>query len=525
MKKSMSILVSMIFMVILFNVIPSSAFDSGNDLVSLIESGDEGTEITVLEFEDFESGISGWGPYVDAKVNFNISQGQAESKALAVQLDYDPSLAYNWNEFPMVTSPAKSGTVGDATNITFDIYLDSVSDYSGSMQITPIIHSPEHSYWFPLSGVDLRFSAGTAIEGTSLTKYTITQTLVNQPELGAITIEPTDRINQVTFVLGGVNTNYDGDIYIDNIKFVKYESPDAPLSINKISIKNEYSLMAGDDIKVTCTSAGGTSDYQYTFYAVNDGVVYYNTAFIDENTVTFPLNDAGEYKIIVYCKDALGTKVKNIKTITVYDPKDIPVPDKMIALTFDDGTFATTPLLLDILEEKDVKATFFMLGSNAQNSKDSILAVYQAGHQIGNHTYTHDYLTNMTQEEAVADMNKNADLIESVTGIRPTVYRPPYLAYNSTVLSWFSDMKAIGCSVDSRDWSGVTKEEIVSIVVNYANDGAIVLLHEPLQTTRDAVPEIIDQLRAKGYEFVTVDEIFQLRGKTYENGCYYSNAY
>ena len=103
------------------------------------------------------------------------------------------------------------------------------------------------------------------------------------------------------------------------------------------------------------------------------------------------------------------------------------------------------------------------------------------------------------------------DFLQSITGERPHVYRPPYLVYNQEVLSYFPDMTSITCSVDSRDWAGLTKEQLVNKVINSTANGDIILMHEPQPNTRAAIGEIIDYFQSIGYECVTVDELFERR--------------
>ena len=181
-------------------------------------------------------------------------------------------------------------------------------------------------------------------------------------------------------------------------------------------------------------------------------------------------------------------------------------------------------VIITKLEEKNAKATFFILHSYAQNNTQALQHIVQAGHQLGNHTYDHLDLTQLSEAEVHSQIDKNSDFIYSVTGVRTVLYRPPYLAYNANVLNILNDQSAIGVSLDSMDWTGITTEEIVNNVINQAKDGDIVLMHDPLATTLKAVPDIIDGLRARGFEMVTVEELFARKGKTLEGGKFYSSA-
>lgn len=470
--------------------------------------------------EDFENGISGWTPYVDNKVPFTPEAGKAESNALAFQYAYDASVSYDWNSCPIITSPQYNTAVGDATHLAFDFYLDAdaAGAASGSMQITPVIQSPEHSYWFMLSPKNIVFSSGE-IAG-SLRKYSVSIELTDSTGAG---LEASDTLQNFVFVTAGVATNYTGKIYYDNIRLISYAG--AGLQIAKVSVTNSYFLKPGIATEFTCFAKGGTAPYHYAFYLLKDGKVYWkSSSWSTESTISYTPATAGDYTLIAYCQDASQKQARYEMPLKVYREDEVVVPDKLIALTFDDGPDVNAGELLDVLKEKDVKATFYVLHSYAQYSTDLLKRTAQEGHQIGNHTYTHQYLTQLTESGAKEEIEKNAEFIQSVTGIYPKTYRPPYLSYNTTVLNYFPDQTAIGCSIDSRDWTGISSDEIIKNVVTNAKDGDIVLMHEPQANTRAAIGEIIDQLRAKGFEFVTVDELFRRQNTPMQGATYYSRV-
>lgn len=470
--------------------------------------------------ETFENGISGWAPNNADKVSFTLEAGKAETNALKFNFSYDASVSYNWDKFPMITSAQYGVSVGEATHLAFDFYLDkdAASAASGSMQLSAIAQSPQHGYWFSLGSTDIVYAAGK--NAGSLKKFSVVFPL---KDADGNSMDPTDTIQNFVFVNGGVATNYSGNVYYDNVRLISYA--DAPVSISKVSMTNQYSLMPGVKTEFTCTARGGTAPYQYAFYVLRNGRIFWKSEIWTENaTVSYTPAEAGDYTLYVYCRDAEKTRATYSMPLNVYKEGEVVAPDKVIALTFDDGPDGNADELLDVLKAKDVKATFFVLNSYAQYAQPQLQRIAEEGHQIGNHTYTHQDLTQLSEAAAREEITKNAEFIESVTGTYPKTYRPPFLSYNNTVLNYFPDQTAIGSSIDSRDWTGISKDEIIQNVVSNAKDGDIVLMHEPQANTRAAIGEIIDQLRAKGFEFVTVDELFRHQNVPMQGAAYYANV-
>ncbi len=468
---------------------------------------------------DFENGVNGWTNSQDTKVPVTIEAGEAETKALRFQHQWSAENGYDWDYAPIVVSPITSEKMNGADYLSFDFYLEAGKATKGGFQIFPIIQSPQHSYWFMMNAFTFNYSNGEAI-GNGLLKYSFSAPIVSN---AGDYMEPTDVINAVTFVTVGGNTDYSGYVYYDNIKMMKKVTTGGPVVINNLKVNQEASLVKDNKVQFSCNASGGTGEYRYAFYVLKDGKVYYkNETAVAEKSGSFVPYESGIYTILAYCFDSNGQQGMIKQQIRVMD--EMPAADKLIALTFDDGSSTNTEQLLDILEEKNAKATFFILHSYAQNNTQALQHIVQAGHQLGNHTYDHLDLTQLSEAEVHSQIDKNSDFIYSVTGVRTVLYRPPYLAYNANVLNILNDQSAIGVSLDSMDWTGITTEEIVNNVINQAKDGDIVLMHDPLATTLKAVPDIIDGLRARGFEMVTVEELFARKGKTLEGGKFYSSA-
>ena len=180
--------------------------------------------------------------------------------------------------------------------------------------------------------------------------------------------------------------------------------------------------------------------------------------------------------------------------------------EKLVALTFDDGPKeGKTDALLDMLKEKGVYATFFMIGAQVEENQALVRRVYEEGHQIGIHTYSHVDLGCLSEEQK-EEIEKSEAAIEAVTGQGELMLRPPFGRINETLEEWL-DCPMILWSVDTEDWTGKSAAEIIRETAETVKDGDIILMHDEFKTSVEAALRIIDNLTAKGYTFVTVDEL------------------
>lgn len=205
-------------------------------------------------------------------------------------------------------------------------------------------------------------------------------------------------------------------------------------------------------------------------------------------------------------------------------------PEKpMIAFTFDDGPVGTSETassirIQDALAASGQHATFFYWGNNiTNNNSDEIKRAYDMGFEIGNHTNSHPYLTKLTADEMLADINKCAEKLSEITGLKHFLIRPPYLATNTLVQMTVTE-PMINCSIDSKDWAGATTEQIINTINTQKKDGAIVLMHETYSTTAEAMEILIPQLVAEGWQIVSVSELFKAKGLDLDDGFVYSSA-
>jgi len=192
---------------------------------------------------------------------------------------------------------------------------------------------------------------------------------------------------------------------------------------------------------------------------------------------------------------------------------------KVVAFTFDDGDDGgNIQEILQILARNNIKATFFFTGTAAENHPALVKAVSEAGHEMGNHSYSHPDFTTLTYGQMLDELNKADSIMKNATGksTKP-LFRPPYGAYSSSVLQAVGDdgySKTIYWTIDTLDWKGITAAEIYSKVLNNITPGAIVLMHagSGAPNTKNALQNLIDSLKAGGYTFTTVSGLL---GTTY----------
>ncbi len=205
-------------------------------------------------------------------------------------------------------------------------------------------------------------------------------------------------------------------------------------------------------------------------------------------------------------------------------PRPLSSKDKLVAITFDDGPGPYTGQLLDELAARDIKATFFVFGSKIDEKTVPLLRrIAEEGHSIGSHTYNHARLTALSNAQILAEMSKNDECIAGVTGQIPELMRPPFGAYDRRVIN-SCGKPVILWSLDTRDWELQDAKTVCKNIVNNVQDGDIILLHELDLSSKEGVVAAIDILAGQGYNFVTIPELFRLRGITLEAGKHYHDA-
>lgn len=187
--------------------------------------------------------------------------------------------------------------------------------------------------------------------------------------------------------------------------------------------------------------------------------------------------------------------------------EEIQREPRVVALTFDDGPSAKyTEILLDGLKERGVKVSFFLIGECIEGNEEIVKRMDEEGHLVGVHCLHHTDLTREKPEEANNQLEQTKSMIEAVTGKTPEYVRPPFGNWNETLGDKVS-MVPVFWNVDSVDWKLKNTSRIVNKVIKDTKNGDIILMHDEFQTSVEAAFQIIDNLLANGYTFVTVDEL------------------
>ena len=215
--------------------------------------------------------------------------------------------------------------------------------------------------------------------------------------------------------------------------------------------------------------------------------------------------------IILFARggSALPAQAKSDR-IPIYSVEPADSQAKPIALTFncawDNGDVQT---ILDILKQNEITATFFLVGQWAEKYPDSVKAISQAGHEIGNHSYSHADFATLGEKQLVEEISKCSSAIEQITGRVPEFMRPPSGSYSDASIAVIERMGMIPIQwdADSLDWKSVSSRQIVKNVMKKAQPGSIVLLHCGAKNTAAALPNLIAKLQKDGYTFTTVGKL------------------
>ena len=188
----------------------------------------------------------------------------------------------------------------------------------------------------------------------------------------------------------------------------------------------------------------------------------------------------------------------------------VDTEEKKVALTIN-CAWENTDIdkILNSLKEYNVKVTFFVVGDFAKKYPESVKAIYDAGHEIGNHSFTHPHVNNLSLEDNVKQINDCNNLVKEITGVSPILYRAPYGEYNDTVIkaSKQANMYAIQWNVDSLDYTDLSKEDMWKRIEKGVNPGSIILMHSGTKNTADALGYIIENLQNMKYDIVKVSDL------------------
>ncbi len=228
---------------------------------------------------------------------------------------------------------------------------------------------------------------------------------------------------------------------------------------------------------------------------------------------------------------AAGTSTPPVKpSVDGVDISWIDPTKPMVAISFDDGASpATGNRIVNALDKSGFHATFFYVGDwiKGTDGENEVKNAYAKGMEIANHTTSHPYLTQKSASEIRSEVDTTFNKLKSITGAEPSkLLRLPYLASNATVQSTLNDYGLITCSIDTQDWNGASKDQIVNTIKSAMNDGSlngsIVLCHETYDSTASAIEELCPYLKSQGWQIVTVSELAAVKGKTLGGGQIYT---
>ena len=206
---------------------------------------------------------------------------------------------------------------------------------------------------------------------------------------------------------------------------------------------------------------------------------------------------------------------KTVRRLPIYC---VGTEEKSVAISFDAAWGADkTEKILSTLETFDVKANFFVVGFWAEKYPEMLKKLADSGRiEIGTHSNTHPHMPKLTRSQMQLELTNSCNIIESVTGKRPELFRPPFGDYNDSLIDVCDEMKLypIQWDVDSLDWKGLKAEEMATRVLSQVKSGSIVLMHNDGEHTVEALPLIIEGLKANGYTIKTIGELIYREGYT-----------
>ena len=206
-------------------------------------------------------------------------------------------------------------------------------------------------------------------------------------------------------------------------------------------------------------------------------------------------------------KESIATASENERLLPIYK---VDTEEKKVALTMNCAWNADDiDKILEILEENNVKITFFMVGDWIEKYPEAVKKVYDAGHEIGTHSDTHPHVNNLSYEENIEELKKSNEKIESITGTKTNLYRTPYGEYNQTVIKAAQDngYYTIQWSLDTLDYTGLTGEAIWNRIKDKIGSGDIILMHNGTEHTADSLDMILKNIKAKNLDIVKVSEL------------------
>ncbi|MCI5966834.1 MAG: polysaccharide deacetylase family protein [Tenericutes bacterium] len=296
--------------------------------------------------------------------------------------------------------------------------------------------------------------------------------------------------------LESIEEYYVQTYYFDKISNRFYNVLDIFSNENDLLVKVNNMLISNNKSMIN-----NLGELTYSFD--NDYLIIY---LIENNITTYkiPLNSI-KLNIEIINNDKEKDIEPVIKNDKIIDPK-LPV----VALTFDDGPSRYTKDIIDTLKSNNVNATFFVLGNKIEIYKDIIRESIKNGNEIGNHSYNHKWLSKLSTNELLDQINKTQDILKETVNYTPTCFRPTYGSVNNKI------RKSINLSItlwtiDTKDWKINSVDRIVERAIKDIEDGDIILMHDIFQRSSEALKKIIPKLKEQGYQFVTISELEEVK--------------
>lgn len=263
---------------------------------------------------------------------------------------------------------------------------------------------------------------------------------------------------------------------------------------------NRLALILFSAVLASCGIGGGSAQNAYNAAAPVKTTA--NTGYRTPRTATTQATGSGTSSFAGASADGLSIS-------------RVPVNGPFIAITFDDGPHGTlTPQLLDMLRQRNIKATFFCVGQCVQTYPDIARRIVAEGHEIANHSWSHKLLTKMGDAALLDDMGRTHQAIINATGVTPKLLRPPYGALHAqqrTLVNAKFGYPSILWSVDPLDWKKPGSAAITQRILAGTDAGGIILAHDIHAGTIAAMPETLDGLLKRGYRFVTVSQLLAMK--------------
>ncbi len=302
-------------------------------------------------------------------------------------------------------------------------------------------------------------------------------------------------------------------VTVEKVPVIKVENETKTEPVNFKTVRKEDSTLDKGKEVVTTKGVNGTRTITYK-------VTYTDGKETERIVLSSKVTKEPIHQVI-----SVGTKVVSNKPKPPVDNKPVNPKIKYVAFTFDDGPYGPVDQrLMRAFEKVNGRATFFVVGNRVLSNADVLKSLDAKGHQIANHSYNHPNLTKLSPKQIQDQINKTNQVVYQVIGKYPEIIRPTYGAVNKTVLN-STNLPLINWNVDSLDWKSRNASKIIAKVKNNISDGSIVLFHDLYPSTASAIESLLPDLYKQGYRFVTVKELFKIRGASLQPHRLYFSVY